>query len=186
MLAADETTPVELNPIHLSRQPSKVDSAQLEKLNAVKYEFVGGEILPLTVGKCYPSPVQVMVAEELCRLLNAKIAHDGRWRTVWTEPTPTHWCKVERMFRPWHPTILECQYLDKDGDIWCVVTIDDDAFQVVEDGITNYVDKCEEAYQFVYKLLHKVVEVKHDQTRRVAQGEALTPTDWLPPATGAL
>jgi hypothetical protein len=181
MLTAD--SPFELNPVGLGK-PAKTQSDQLEQLNATKYELADGEIIKFTVGRCYPSPIQEMLAEELCRLLNAKIAHDGRWRTVWVDPQRSTWCKVDRIFRPWSPTVLQCQYLDKDGDIWCCVNVDEDAYEVIDTGVTHYVEKCEEAYQWVYNLIHNVVEVKHgEQTKMLAKGERLTPTDWLPPQT---
>lgn len=168
-----------------SPRPAKATDIEMVS-GAVAYDLVEGEILSLPVGRCYPTPVQVVTAESLLRLLNAQIAHDGRWRVIWREPVKNKYDKSAGIFRPAYPTILQCQFLDKDGDVWCCVNIEEDVYEIIDAGISSYVEQCEEAYCFMHNMLFNVMDIRVGvDTKNVAKGEKLTEnTDGiLPPQT---
>lgn len=169
--------------ISLAKEGS-TSEAELESLHAVKYEFSDdGEIIETRVGRCYPTEVQKMVAESLLKLLMAQIAHDGSWRLVWTEPSiKPAWDASMGIFRPRLPTVLQCQYLDRDGDVWTVVNIEEETHNIIEAGLSCWVEKCEEAYQWVWNFRSKVMDIRQGKdTICRAKGEAPTPTNGFEP-----
>lgn len=168
----------------LGSRPRKATEKDTELDGAVVYDWVDNDVFSLAYGRCYPTPVQVVAAESLCRLLNLNIGHDGRWQCVWRDPKKSQWDKSAAMFRVAMPSVLQCRFLDKDGDIWCCVNIEDEVHDMFEHGISNYVEQCEEAYQFTVTMIFKEVGVRPGKdTKNVAMGEKLTPTKFLPPQT---
>lgn len=177
------------NPKEAAKQerPQMVKETRVHTLNAVKYEMVEGEIIKTKVGKCFPTDTQEVLAESLLQLLMAQIAHDGSWRMVWRDPVKTTWDKFTGLFRPWKPTVLQCQFLDEDGDIWFVVNIEENEVDAIEKGVSHWVAECEQAYQWTHNLLFGVMNLnKERDMKKQAKGEAMTPIDVLPPQTGAV
>mgnify|MGYP000996534875 CR=1 FL=1 len=168
--------------------PRRAADDDVSTINAKKYELLEGEVVSIALGKCYPTAVQDVCAESLCRILNAQIAHDGSWRVVWRDPVARRYDPSSMLFRTHLPTVLQCQYLDQDGDVWCCVNIDDDVADIIEAGVSTWVEKCEEAYQWVRHLRNDVVDLRAGKdTKQAAKGESLTEnTDAVLPARTGL
>ena len=172
--------------ITLEKQPVNTSEAELERRHAVKYELHEGEVHQFTMGRCYPTEVQSMLAGSLVRLLNAQIAHDGSWRCVWCEPSKNSTYDTSTgLFRNRMPTVLQCQYLDRDGDIWTAVNIEEAVHDIIDIGVHHWIQQCEEAYQFVRHLHKDVLDLREKDTYSPARGDAPTPSQdgYVPPPT---
>lgn len=143
-----------------------------DPLQAVKYEFIEGEVVKTKVGKCYPLVEQDMYADQLVRFLNKEIAFDkGRWRCVWTQPRRSYWNRISGLFHAWVPTLLECQYVDKDGDIPCLVDMEENIWDLLEHfSFTHIAELCNQAYE-TYRDVEKVVDVKEAQKYSPVHGQ---------------
>lgn len=141
-------------------------------LNAVKWEMIEGEIVRTKCGKIFPLPEQDVIGEAACAQLNRSIPHTGSWRVVWCQPIETKYDRESHLYKRWVPTVLEFQWLDKDGDPIFKVDTEDEPSVILDIGLSHYLDQCEEAYQKVYEFRHKIVNIDPEQTFKQSQGQA--------------
>lgn len=139
---------------------------------ARKYEWKDGDIIHSQVGKVNPLPEQEVLAEEFCKLLNWKIAHDGSWRVIWESPDKEYRDPIAHVWKPYVPQILQAQWLDKDGDVHVVNEYDDNVFVLLECGVSWMVEGCEEAWHKAMAMIIKPLMIDEKQTFKKAMGEA--------------
>lgn len=181
------TTPgtKDAQPIALTKE-SNISEVELAARHAVRYELVDGEVVAVATGRCFPTEVQKMLAESMVKLLNAQIAHDGRWVCVWCHPAKQATYDTSTgLFRNRMPTLLQCLFLDQDGDTWTAVSIEEGVHEILEIGIHHYIEQCEEAYLFVRHLHKDVLDLREKDTFSPAKGEKATPDKdgYVPPPT---
>ena len=142
-------------------------------VNAVKYEWIEGEVRKNSAGRCYPLPEQEIYAQTLCKFINdeMKLVKGSSWRIVLTNPHKKFYNKMTGLYHPAVPSMLECQYLDKDGDVQFVVELEENIWDLLDNfSFTDICELCEGAYKEWYDL-QKVLEVRPDQTYSPARGE---------------
>lgn len=130
-----------------------------------------GELKESKVGTIHPLPEQKVIAEELCRLLNVHIGHDGYWRCVWVKPA-TQRDTFSGLYRNHVPTVMECQWCDADGDVQFVVEIEEKPWAMLDIGVSHWVENCEEAYSRWKSMIGGLELNIETQTHKAAQGEA--------------
>lgn len=136
----------------------------------VYYEYKEGTFVRSKIGKIYPLPEQEVFAEELLRYLTAKISLDGGWRVVWKEPKKSYWDKMGGLFRAYVPTVVEMEFLDKDGDVVCSIFSEDKVWDMLELGMTNYANQAYNAVMAAREFL-KTADIRPEQTYKRALGE---------------
>lgn len=122
-----------------------------------------------------PEPEQYMFAEDMLRLLNRELHHDGMWVIVFTHPGP------------FNPIVATTEYsrfgfiwLDSDGDPqftmdWAKGECEElDFTDVLMSGIESWADRCEAAWEQWNLYMRKVLQPKQDQLVKKAQGQKLS------------
>lgn len=166
-----------------------IDKVEYEEavanIQAVKWEMIDGEVVEIpAVGKCYPLHEQRVYAEQLCKFLNLNIAFEkgSRWRVVWTQPRRSYWNKLSGLFHPWVPELMECQYVDRDGDVQCVVDFEENVWDLLDNfSFTDVADLCNSAFEALMDI-ERDVGVRTDQKYSPSHGQkevnpTVTPTD---------
>lgn len=119
-------------------------------INAVKWEMKDGGIVRTASGKCFPIPEQEVYAEELVKFLNIqlKIDRGASWRVVWTQSRPKYYDRLSGLYRVAVPELIECQYLDKDGDVQFLVDMEEDVWTLLDNfSFTDVCNLCNNAYE---------------------------------------
>jgi hypothetical protein len=153
-----------------------------EAIHAVKYDLIDGEVVETKAGRCYPLPEQKVYAESLVRFLNKEIAFNkGRWRCVWTQPAQEYYNRMTGLIQVGVPEILECQYLDKDGDVITLVEIEENAWDLLDNfAFSDVAGMCNAAYEQAMDIL-KIVDPKIDQMYSPAHGQVESkPNEIIP------
>lgn len=151
-------------------------------INAVKWEIKDGAPVSTKSGKCFPLPEQELYAEQLVKFLNSEIAFNrGSWRVVWTQPRMRYYDKLSGLFRVAVPELLECHYLDRDGDVQLVVDIEEDVWTLLDNfSFTSITELCESAYQQWRELIN-IVDPHLAQMYSPVNGQAETnPHEKIP------
>lgn len=148
------------------------DPRLAQMVHAVKWEIKDGEPVKTKTGKCFPLPEQEIYAQNLVRFLNAEIAYNnGSWRVVWTQPRPKYYDRLSGLYRVAVPELLECHYLDRDGDTQVVMDIEEDVWTLLENfSFTDMANLCDSAYEQAMEV-HKVVGAKPEQMYSPVHGE---------------
>lgn len=150
---------------------TKVSAEKLATIDAVKFEYLDGDVIKTKVGRVFPMPEQEIFAKELCVFLNKEIAHGGRWRVVLTQPAKQYYDRLSGIFRVAVPQLYECQFLDKDGDAVLVVDLEEDVWDLLDNfSFTDIAQHCETTYHF-WRNLEANVGIREDQKYSPAHGQ---------------
>jgi len=152
-------------------------------LRAFIFRLIDGEVVgkgsPL--GQCYPLVEQKIYGEQLCKFLNHDINFDkGSWQVVFTRPKKSYHNKMTGLFHAWVPEIMECQFLDKDGDIQLVVEFEEDVWDLLDNfSFTEVSGLCTKAYE-QYKEIEAAVDAKPHQKYSPANGDKVNDDSVYP------
>lgn len=118
-----------------------------------------GEVRSRKFGLIFPELPQILYAQMACRMMNAKVRHDGTWIVVW--------------FAPDHagvPTRLMFLWKDRDGDV--------PATYITEAGMLELVKRgpewaCEMGAGVIkrYREFLRNADIKPEQMIKAAQGQ---------------
>lgn len=152
-------------------------------LAAVIFRYIDGDVISKRsgFGKCYPLVEQKLYAENLCRFLNKDIAFDkGSWQCVWTQPCKSYYNRMSGIYQAYVPELLECQYLDKDGDIHVVVEFEENVWDLLDNfSFTEVSGLCTKAYE-QYKEIEAAVDAKPHQKYSPANGDKVNDDSVYP------
>jgi hypothetical protein len=154
-----------------------------EIINAVKYEWIEGEVRKTATGRCYPLVEQDIYANTLCKFINdeMKLVKGSSWRIVLTNPYKSFYNRMTGMYQAAVPSMLECQYVDKDGDVPFVVELEENVWDLLDNfSFTDVCALCEGAYKEWFDLM-KVVDVRESQTYSPSRGEQSVNPDMVVP-----
>jgi hypothetical protein len=158
----------------LSKQQKKaLQLAARVSLYAKKFFMVDGDVKSEVIGICNPIPEQWVMAEEVLRLLHSRRKEwdGGTFRVVLHRVKPEVRDPVNGIWNRYVPTLMEVQFLDRDGDIQFLIEYPDDPVTIMDNiGCSRIGDEAEEAYNH-WKKFHGTVDIKPEQTYKAAQGE---------------
>lgn len=137
-----------------------------------------GSLLAHHPGSPVLSPMQLLWSQDILRLLNRELHHDGAWCLVFTHPKPR---AIDNIFQDakhadYGRYVL--LWMDADGDVqipfeWLEGSTSElrDFASVMLAGVESTAQKCEGAWELWREMMVKVIQPKEGQTFKRARGE---------------
>lgn len=137
-----------------------------------------GHILRLTsLGNPPPlDEMQVMFGQDMVRVLNRHLHHDGAWVVLFTHPSHVHKAgPIDLPVVGGLPTMygrFAFLWMDRDGDVQFTMDSVSDFFEVLSEGPDPWIERAEQAWQNWKHVMRDVLAPKEGETYKRALGEA--------------
>ena len=121
----------------------------------------------------HPSPEQMVFAQDVLKLLNKELHHDGAWVIVFTNPQPLA-LAISNLTEYARFAIL---WMDRDGDVQFTLDWVDgegdmfDFADVLLAGLETWGNHAEQAWQTWHMIIREAVDPSESQTIKAAQGQ---------------
>lgn len=119
------------------------------------------------------SPMQLLWSQDILRLLNRELHHDGAWCVVFTHPKPRF---QDAKHADYARYVL--LWMDQDGDVQIPIEWLEGDYtgfrtftEVMMAGVQSTAQKCEGAWEVWREMMVKVIQPREGQTFKRARGE---------------
>ena len=111
---------------------------------------------------------EVMVAENLLRMLNKELHHDGAWIAQWIPVVSLeHHYLTGNQFG----VRLNAIWIDEDGDPQFTVEFDQDAYGMAAYPLLGWISQCADAWGLWYKHMREILAPNDNQLFKRAKGQ---------------